>query len=104
MMEGEKPYTKTGRMQKVDLPTICSWIVEVWEEIPSDIIRRASLKCYILNKMDGTEDDMLWENIEPEETDCHQDSSDSEADLMYVDDELQDLFQDNTDNEEFLGF
>ena len=76
----------------------------MWEEIPSDIIQRAFLKCCISNKMDGTEDDVLWENIEPEERDSHQDSSDSEADLMYVDDELRDLFQDDTDDEEFLGF
>jgi len=29
MMEGET-YTKGGQMRKVDLPTICSWILKVW--------------------------------------------------------------------------
>ena len=59
MLEGVKSYTKTGRMRKVDLPTICSWIVEVWNELPNDIIKRAFLKCCISNSMDGTEDDIL---------------------------------------------
>ena len=38
---------------------ICSRIVKVWEEIPSDIIKRAFLKCYISNNMDGTVDDII---------------------------------------------
>ena len=47
IMSGENAYTKSGRMRKVDLPMICGWIVKVWEEIPSDIIKRAFLKCCI---------------------------------------------------------
>ena len=48
-------------MRKVDLPLICGWIVKVCEEMPSDIIKRAYLKCCISNNMDGTEDDIIWE-------------------------------------------
>ena len=48
------------RMRKVDLP-ICSWVVKVWEEIPSDIFKRAFLKCCISNNMDGTEDNIISE-------------------------------------------
>ena len=39
---------------------ICGWIIKVWENIPSDIIKRAFLKCCISN-MDGTEDDIVRE-------------------------------------------
>ena len=39
IMSGEKTYTKSGRLRKVDLLMICGWIVNVWEEIPSDIIK-----------------------------------------------------------------
>ena len=89
-------------MRKVDLPTICSWIVEVWDEIPNDIIKRAFLKCCISNSMDGTEDDVLWEDGEDV---CSNDSdSASDADLMYADDELRALFQEDTEEEDFLGF
>uniref|UniRef100_A0A8C4QJK3 HTH CENPB-type domain-containing protein n=1 Tax=Eptatretus burgeri TaxID=7764 RepID=A0A8C4QJK3_EPTBU len=61
IISGEKTYTRSGRIRKVDLPTICGWIVKVWEEMPSDIIKRAFLKCCISNSMDGTEDDIIWE-------------------------------------------
>ena len=54
--------------------------------------------------MDSTEDNVLWEDIEPEERDGHEDSSDSKADLMFVDNELRDLIQGDTDNEEFQGY
>ena len=102
ILEGVKSYTKMGRMRKVDLPTICSWIVEVWDEIPNDIIKRAFLKCCISNSMDGTEDDVLWEDGEDV---CSNDSdSASDADLMYADDELRALFQEDTEEEDFLGF
>ena len=39
IMSAEKTNTKSGRMRKVDLPMIWGWIVKVWEEIPSDIIK-----------------------------------------------------------------
>ena len=60
-MSGEKTSTKSERMRKIDLTMICGWIVKVWEDIPSDIIKRAFLKCCISNNMDDTEDDIIWE-------------------------------------------
>ena len=39
IMSGEKTNTKSRRMRKVDFLMICGWIVKVWEEIPSDIIK-----------------------------------------------------------------
>ena len=34
---------------------ICGWIVKVWEEITSNIMKLAFLKCCISNNMDSTE-------------------------------------------------
>ena len=31
IMSGEKTYTKSERMRKIDLPMICGWIIKVWE-------------------------------------------------------------------------
>ena len=39
IMSGEKTYTKSGRMRKVDLLIICGWIIKGFEEIPSGIIK-----------------------------------------------------------------
>ena len=86
-------------MQKVDLPTICLWILKVWDKLPAEIIRRAFLKWS--NSLDGTEDDVLWEG----DLGSTSETDDSNADLLYADsdEELHTVF-DETDNEEFLGF
>ena len=100
-MSGEKTYTtytKSGRMTKVDLLMMCSWIVKVWEEIPLDIIKRAFLKCCTSN-MDGAEDNIIWEE---EAANDH----DSDRDLFYPDSnkELRAVFVEESINEYFLGF
>lgn len=48
-------------MQKPELDTICTWIKEAWEELDPQIIVRAFKKCCISNALDGSEDDILWE-------------------------------------------
>ena len=69
-------------MRKVDLPMICGWIVKVWEEISSDIIKRAFLKCCMSNNMDGTEDDIIWEQEVANDMDSN---VDSDGHLLYPD-------------------
>ena len=81
-MSGEKNYTKSGRMRKVDLPMICGWIVKVWEKIPAEIIKRAFLKCCISNNMDGTEDNIIWEEEAAND-------GDSDGDLLYHDSDME---------------
>ena len=39
IMSGEKTCTKSGRMTNVDLTMICGWIIKLWEELLSDIIK-----------------------------------------------------------------
>ena len=89
------------RMRKVDLPMSCSWIVKVWEEIPSDIIKRAFLKCCISNDMDGSEDDIIWEEEAANDGD-----SDRDRDFLYPDSdkELRAVFDEESIDEDFLGF
>ena len=102
MLDGEKTFTKGGRMRKTDLPTICGWIKKVWEELPPAIIQRAFLKCSISNNMDGTEDDLLWED-EMGEAD---ERGESDDDLAYPndEDELERVFNEGSSDEEFEGF
>ena len=102
MLDGAKTFTKGGRMRKADLPTICGWIKKVWEELSPAIIQRAFLKCSISNSMDGTQDDLLWED-EMGEAD---ESGESDDDLEYPDDEedLRRIFNESSSDEEFEGF
>ena len=87
------------RMRKVNLPMICGWIVKVWKEIPSDIITRAFLKCCISNNMDGTEDDIIWEEEAAND-------GDSDGYLLYPDSdrELRAVFDEESIDEDVLVF
>ena len=40
---------QVGRTRKVDLPTICGWIVKVWRSISEDLIRRSFVETCISN-------------------------------------------------------
>ena len=62
---------------------ICNWIKEAWEEIPEELIRKSFLKCSITNSMDGTEDDILWQDEEDAADDKQLPEDDGE--LLYAD-------------------
>ena len=38
------------------------WVSAAWKSIPESIIVRSSKKCCISNALDGSEDDILWED------------------------------------------
>ena len=101
-------------MRKPELNTICSWIKDVWEELDPEIIIRAFKKCCISNALDGSEDDVLWEDGRA----CAAEESDDDADqndIVYEDDSDDDtplsvlrdiyrIFESDDDEEEFEGF
>ena len=132
MESGEHSYTAGGKRRKVELPTICLWIVECWNELDPNIIVRSFKKCCISNAMDGTEDDILWdENKQKKDSvddsgqghsdDSDSDDSDDDADIVYSDvtfgpddmfniDDYNKMFgdsdndSDHGDENEFYGF
>ena len=80
MATGEPVLTKVGRRKKVDLPTICNWILQSWEDIPEDVVRRSFLKTGIANKLDGTEDDLIWcDKVGEGEDEADDDEDDAEV-------------------------
>ena len=85
MIEGEKTFTAGGNVRAAPLSTICEWVKDSWNEIPSEMVARWFEKCGISNAMDGTEDDQLGEG------------------LLTVE-QWQDLFGDSDDGEDFAGF
>lgn len=61
MVKEVHDYTASGRLKKPSLLTIVNWVERAWNLIPQPLIEKAFKKCCISNAMDGTEDDMLWE-------------------------------------------
>lgn len=63
MISGEKEFTKGGAMKKPGLSLVVEWVKEAWDSIPEELIIKSFKKCAISNAMDGTEDDMLYEDL-----------------------------------------
>lgn len=89
MLEGEKTFTKGGRMRRASLEVVCEWIVEAWSAISADVVRNSFKKCSISNNLDGTEDDCLFMD---QDTNC--DSPDECDDIPenISEDEFNELF------------
>ena len=69
--------------------TIVHWIKVAWDELDPSIIRRGFKKCCLTNMMDGSEDNLLWEDEadSPEEIDV----IDIETEAMYNEEEIYPL-------------
>ena len=117
MLDGEHSFTPAGRIRKPDLQLICKWILESWEEISPATVRRSFLKCCITNSIDGTEDDILWQD--EDDTDPFNDEDaevvDEEGELYYAEqDEMSTveidesdyrcIFGNSDDENDFEGF
>ena len=83
--------------------TVCLWVLDAWRSLPAEMVARSFKKCGISNSMDGTEDEILWEETEEVPTT----PVDEEDEGVYADHltsaEWQNLFG-NSDDEEFAGF
>lgn len=62
MVSGKQTSTPAGNMRAAPLSTVCEWVLKSWEQIATETIVRSFKKCSISNKLDGTEDDMIWED------------------------------------------
>ena len=63
MLSGNHTFTAGGRKRQAELDVIWNWIREAWE-IPEQAIKKSFLKCSITNSVDGTKDDILWQDDE----------------------------------------
>ena len=94
MMSGEKTFTPGGQLRAASLVTVCQWVKESWQELSKEMVERSFKKCGISNTLDGTEDDLVWE----EEPDC------DVYDDRITPEQWQELFGESDDEEEFHGF
>ena len=98
MMSGEKTFTPDGQLRAV-----CQWVKESWQELSKEMVERSFKKCGISNALDGTEDDLVWE----EEEDSSQVEEEPDCDVYndrITPEQWQELFGESDDEEEFHGF
>ena len=51
---------------------VLRWIDQAWREIPVELITRSFKSCGISNAVDGTEDDVVWDDEEEEAEDTEE--------------------------------
>ena len=64
MADGIHEFTASGRQKKPSEELILSWIAAAWNDIPAEMVESSFLKCGITNNLDGSEDDLVYENSE----------------------------------------
>ncbi|MCU7901008.1 MAG: hypothetical protein KZQ66_02470, partial [Candidatus Thiodiazotropha sp. (ex Lucinoma aequizonata)] len=107
---GTHSFTKGGRMRKPELEEICQWISDAWEELDPKLIIHSFKKCCISNALDGTDDDILWQDQPthevPSADDAEVDANDfySETPWIMTDEKFNKFFEDSDVDEEFEGF
>ena len=56
-----RELTETGKITRAAPSEVAQWMSVAWKAIPESIIIRSFMKCCIRNSLDGSEDDILWE-------------------------------------------
>ena len=54
--------TETGKIKRTAPSEVARWVSAAWKAIPESIIIRSFKNCCISNSLDGSEDDILWED------------------------------------------
>ena len=54
--------TETGKIKSAAPSEVARWVSAAWKAIAESIIVRSFKKCCISNALDGSEDDILWED------------------------------------------
>ena len=62
MANGIHELTASSRQKKPSKELIVWWIAAAWNDIPTEMVESSFLKCGITNNLDGSEDDLVYEN------------------------------------------
>jgi len=61
-LDPARELTETGKIKCAAPSEVARWVSAAWKAIPESIIIRTFKKCCINNALDGSEDDILWED------------------------------------------
>jgi len=72
-----------GRVKRPSISNVCEWVKNSWQRVKSETIVKPFKKSGISNTLDGSEDDILYEEIDASIENNHEDDfSGSEDDFM----------------------
>ena len=100
MVEGDKSLTPEGNAKAPSL------VLDEWRGLPEEMVARSFKKCGISNSIDGTEDDILWEeDANPEQESENGDSEDKDVyDTQLTEEKWQSLFRESDDQDDLGDF
>jgi hypothetical protein len=56
--------TAGGNLKRARISDVCGWVKRSWDAISDQIIFNSFKKCAISNMLDGSEDEMVYEEID----------------------------------------
>ena len=74
--------TPAGRVKRPSICNVCEWVKNSWQPVKSEALVKCFKKCGISNALDGSEDDILYE-----ESDASRENND-EDDFSGSDDDF----------------
>ncbi|GFX40319.1 pogo transposable element with KRAB domain [Trichonephila clavipes] len=86
MSDGEKNYTKTGKLKRASYENVSRWVLKAWNDVAETTVRNAFRKCNIVKNDSDDEESLL--------------SSDSDV----LREDLINLFISESDESDFEGF
>ena len=102
MAEKNGRRTAKGNLAKPDVVTVVLWVKQVWDSIPCEMVARSFLKRSISNKLDGTKDDLLFD--ESDRSEEEENEADWCTDIKITPENVKEMFGDSDSYEEFEGF
>lgn len=91
LVAGDHTLTPSCKIKKTSIAQIDNWTKTAWHNIPAGFIIRGFKKCCISNNMDGTEDNVIWEDNEwnvkknsAQKSDSESNEEDSEQDVIHI--------------------
>ena len=63
LLTGDHAFTPAERIKKPNV-TLCQWLIMASQRISPEVIVKGFKKCCISNAVDGTNDDLLWNDSE----------------------------------------
>ena len=99
MADGKAELTAKENFKRPPLPTVVSWVKNAWHMISPEMIQKSFLKYCISNKLDGTQDDVPWQEnsneTENEDSDEEAESGNEDHDeKMWNDDNIKYTLED----------
>ena len=63
--------TPAGRVKRPSISNVCEWVKNSWQRVKSETIVKSLKKCGISNTLDGSEDNILYEESDASSENNH---------------------------------